>query len=183
MSFRSEIFTATIVFPIIYNEGFAYQTSVVIKSTFYFSRSQSLEAKQKSPLRERDDLVLICSAQGSSETAFSWFKNGFLLNVSRSIRFVQHFLFCLDSLSKWKIILENSSTKSVLWLRWNQKPYDLGKIFENRTMQCEIKSFELWYTDLVGHSVASKSSTHFGIFEGFRIQSTLDVSFTMVKLE
>lgn len=58
----------------------------------FFSVMQSLVAKQKSPLRERDDLVLICSAQGSSETTFSWYKNGFLLNISRSIRLVLEFL-------------------------------------------------------------------------------------------
>ena len=49
---------------------------------------QSLEAKPKSPQREGDDLVLICTAQGSSKTTFSWYKNGFLLNITRSIRLV-----------------------------------------------------------------------------------------------
>ena len=53
---------------------------------------QSLEAKPKSPQREGDDLVLVCSAQGSSRTTFSWYKNGFLLNVTRSIRLVYLFL-------------------------------------------------------------------------------------------
>ncbi|KAG5682683.1 hypothetical protein PVAND_012018 [Polypedilum vanderplanki] len=47
---------------------------------------QSLVASQKSPLREGDDLVLKCTAQGSAETKFNWFKNGFLLNATRSIR-------------------------------------------------------------------------------------------------
>ncbi|KAL7031712.1 hypothetical protein ACKWTF_007108 [Chironomus riparius] len=47
---------------------------------------QSLEAKPKSPQREGDDLVLMCTAHGSPRTTFSWYKNGFLLNVTRSIR-------------------------------------------------------------------------------------------------
>lgn len=66
-----------------------------------FSNLQSLESQQKSPLREKDDLVIFCTAQGSTQTTFSWYKNGFLLNVSKSIRLVSGELFFISLFTVW----------------------------------------------------------------------------------
>lgn len=113
-------------------------------SVFLARNVQSLEAKQKSPLREKDDLVLICSAQGSSETTFSWYKNGFLLNVSRSIRLVFTVLFlCVYSFHR----SFNDKLNSAESCSWLQAMVELKKFLLPKsselllsTIQVSIKS-------------------------------------------
>ncbi|CAO1396878.1 unnamed protein product [Diamesa serratosioi] len=74
---------------------------------------QTLESTPKSPLREKSDLVIACTAQGSSRLSFKWFKNGMILNTSRSMRKVSSIELPMDSMERFVSLLSINNTDRI----------------------------------------------------------------------
>ncbi|XP_049954771.1 uncharacterized protein LOC126470801, partial [Schistocerca serialis cubense] len=47
---------------------------------------QEVKVNQKNPVRENEEFIVSCIAQGSSHMTFTWFKDGVFVNHSKSIR-------------------------------------------------------------------------------------------------
>ncbi|XP_049807000.1 adhesion G protein-coupled receptor L4 [Schistocerca nitens] len=53
---------------------------------FLILRLQEVKVNQKNPVRENEEFIVSCIAQGSSHMTFTWFKDGVFVNHSKSIR-------------------------------------------------------------------------------------------------
>ncbi|XP_050095110.1 uncharacterized protein LOC126577486 [Anopheles aquasalis] len=66
---------------------------------------QSVVINQKGPVRENTEFILSCVAQGSSTMSFRWYKNGFLVNVTKATRNMWTRLLPLDSKDHYTALL------------------------------------------------------------------------------
>jgi len=62
--------------------------------------SQELTVNQpQSGVREASEFIISCTAQGSSRMQFQWFKDGAVVNASKSTRWVNYIHTCRSCLS------------------------------------------------------------------------------------
>ncbi|XP_068086168.1 uncharacterized protein [Anabrus simplex] len=66
---------------------------------------QSVRVNQDRPIRENDEFILSCVAQGSSYMTFRWYKDGVFVNESKSIRNMWTRLLPMDSQDQYTALL------------------------------------------------------------------------------
>ncbi|XP_049845498.1 uncharacterized protein LOC126298235 [Schistocerca gregaria] len=64
----------------------AFRQEPTLLLQFLILRLQEVKVNQKNPVRENEEFIVSCIAQGSSHMTFTWFKDGVFVNHSKSIR-------------------------------------------------------------------------------------------------